>query len=225
MNILGLKKLVSAVVIAVVASAGFVAMSMAQEQNLPVVSSLEITRPIEGPMTGVNFDDPHHFDPTLPYDTFSLRPNDPLFRGLDLSYTTPEFRDVEMRFSARSGYGFTTDGRLNSEYQSRELRIGRNIDRNDFSRPAWYLFVADENEALIWDPNVVSAFGRSGSEFSLQDQVEIGDLQVGVAYDWNGIQTTFSYVEREIGTNMGSRSYYEDENFVGFTFTYRHNAP
>lgn len=204
------------------------ATSLAQEENLPVVS--EYVPPSE-PIYGVSFydDQTYNFSPNsplnFPYTGARIQNTDPLFRGLDLAYTSPDFRDIEFSFAARSGYGFNTQGNLNGQYQSRELRIGRNLERTNFAEPSWYFFIADEDEALIWDPNVTDTFGSQGSRFALQDQVEIGDLQVGVAYDWNGWQTSFSYMERKVGTQVGHTSYYQDQNFVGVTVTYRHQAP
>lgn len=206
--------------------------SLAQEENLPIVSQVTIDPETSSVgYDGISFDDP--FNPSFrvpgaPLDI--LAPNqqnelDPAFRGVDLRYTTPDFRSIEMSFAARSGYGFTNQGELNTQYQSRMFRIGRNLERQNFAEPAWYFFIADEDEALIWDPGVNSAFNTRDSRFALQDQVELGDMQIGVAYDWNGWQTSLSYVEREVGAQVGHTSYYQDESFVGLTVTYRHQAP
>lgn len=208
-------------------AAALPATSLAEQENLPVIS---VSESPSTSITGVSFEDPQYnfrFDGPaldLPY-TDRFQGHDPLFRGLDFSYSSPDIQDYGVRFAARSGYGFTNDGDLNSQYQSRELRFGRNLDRRNFAEPSWYFFVADEDEALIWDPNVTSTFGAAGTAFALRDQVEIGDMQVGVAYDWMGWQSTFSYFERKVGTQVGHESYYEDQNFVGVTLTYRHQAP
>lgn len=203
--------------------------SLAQNDNLPVISQVTIEpETTQFGLDGIDFTDPQRpFDTSSSMDIFEPQQNelDPAFRGLDFQYTTPDYRNIEMSFAARSGYGFNHQGELNSQYQSRMLRIGRNLTRENFSEPAWYFFVADEDEALIWDPGSQSAFGGRSSRFALQDQVELGDMQVGVAYDWMGWQTTFSYVEREVGTQVGHQSYYTDDSFVGVTVTYRHEAP
>lgn len=228
MWIFRLKRIFLTALVVLLGSALPLATSLAQEENQPVIS---VSQAPTEPIYGVNFDDPEYdlrFDgPTfdIPYSEQRTQGHDALFRGLDLAYTSPEIRDIGLRFAARSGYGFTNDGNLNSQYQSRELRIGRNLERRDFSQPSWYLFVADEDEALIWDPNVTSTFGGNGARFNLQDQVEIGDMQVGIAYDWNGWQTSLSYIERKVGTQIGHESYYTDQDFVGVTLTYRHQAP
>ncbi len=231
MWILHLKRIFLATLVVMCATTLPLATSLAEEENLPVVSTVEITpEPITEPIYGVSFEDPfqRRFPTTMldiPYEDARNEPTNPLFRGVDLSYTSPDVQNIEFSLAARSGYGFNHDGSLNGQYQSRELRIGRNLERRNFAEPSWYFFVADEDEALIWDPNVTSTFGSNGSRFGLQDQVELGDLQVGVAYDWNGWQTSFSYVEREVGAHVGHQSYYADENFVGITITYQHQSP
>lgn len=197
--------------------------TLAEEENLPVISETVV---IPNYVSGVILDDPSDDLFPMRYGPLSNEqlPIDPTFRGLNLRYATPEYNNIGLQFAARSGYGFTRDGELNSRYQSRELRIG-NVTQRAIGRPAWYFFVADEDEALIWDPGVTSVFGTQGSEFALRDQVEIGDLQVGVAYEYNGWQTTFSYVEREVGARVGAQHWSQDENFVGVTVTYQHQAP
>jgi len=95
-------------------------------------------------------------------------------------------------------------------------------DNEPSATPTWYLFAASEDEALIWRPGMQNEFGASDSGFALQDRVEIGDMQAGVTYEANGWQTSLAYVEREISTQSGSRSYSEDQRFVGLTVTMRH---
>jgi hypothetical protein len=88
--------------------------------------------------------------------------------------------------------------------------------------PTWYMFVASEDEALIWRPGGQrSAFGGRSAGFALQDRVEIGDIQAGVTYEAFGVQASLAYVERKISVNVGRDSFSTEERFAGVTVTLR----
>jgi len=133
---------------------------------------------------------------------------------------------VDVSFAQRGGVGFNAQGDVERQSRASELRLGRGlrgIERDDApsAEPSWYFFAASEDEALVWRPGVRNDFGGSGSSFALQDQVEIGDLQVGVTYERYGIQASLAYVEREFSVRSGSQRFKQDENFAGFTLTMR----
>jgi hypothetical protein len=133
---------------------------------------------------------------------------------------------IDVSFAQRGGVGFNAQGDVERQSRASELRLGRGlrgIDREDApsAEPSWYFFAASEDEALVWRPGSRNDFGGSGSSFALQDQVEIGDLQVGVTYERYGIQASLAYVEREFSVRSGSQSFKQDENFAGFTLTMR----
>lgn len=146
-------------------------------------------------------------------------------------------RDVEVSFSAPGGaFGydvalaqrasFTVDenGEIGRTGAGAELRLGRNLER--IARPweradqgSWYIFIASDGQALTWTAESAIA-GQRG--LRLQDRVTIGDTQVGVTYEFNGLQASLAYTRREISYNgIRSRGYNEDESFAGFVFTYR----
>ncbi|MGD9981577.1 MAG: hypothetical protein AB7H66_07260 [Hyphomonadaceae bacterium] len=132
----------------------------------------------------------------------------------------------DVSFAQRGGVGFNDQGDVERQSRASELRLGRGlrgIEREDTpsAEPSWYFFAASEDEALVWRPGVRNDFGGSGSSFALQDQVEIGDLQVGITYERYGIQASLAYVEREFSVRSGSQSFKQDENFAGFTLTMR----
>jgi hypothetical protein len=135
---------------------------------------------------------------------------------------------IDVSFAQRGGVGFNASGDLERESRGSELRLGRGLgdmDREDApsAEPRWYFFAASEDEALVWRPGTRNEFGGSGSSFTLQDRVEIGDLQVGVTYERHGIQASLAYVEREISVRtVGIQGAKQDENFAGFTLTMRH---
>lgn len=140
---------------------------------------------------------------------------------------------VEMQLSAsgeRAGVpvdvAFAHRGSLNSDEtghdrRGSEFRVGHNLvqqrDPNKADRPSVYAFVASDNEALTWRPG---SHDNSAS-LAMQDQVEVGDRSAGITYENHGIQTSLAYVERDIHTRVGGRSYSADENFAGVTVTLR----
>lgn len=133
---------------------------------------------------------------------------------------------IDVSFAQRGGLGFNDEGDVERQSRASELRLGRglrgsNRDEAPSAEPRWYFFAASEDEALVWRPGVRNDFGGSGSSFALQDQVEIGDLQVGVTYERYGIQASLAYVEREFSVRSGSQSFKQDENFAGLTLTMR----
>lgn len=105
-----------------------------------------------------------------------------------------------------------------------EVRVGRGLEnmvqpfegRPTWDKPAWYLFAASEDQALVWTPGEPGATGQDGVRLQT-DRVEIGDLQTGVAMQANGVQASVSYVERDISYGAGRAS----ENFAGVTITVR----
>ncbi len=84
----------------------------------------------------------------------------------------------------------------------------------------WYVFAASDDEAVTWRPGA-RASDSDGASLSLQDRVEIGDLQAGVTLETNGVQASLAYVEREVSARMGSRTVTEDQSFTGITLTMR----
>lgn len=186
---------------------------------------------VAGPPTpsGVSFSDPGI--------NLSVRSSD----GSRFSSTNPTetngpgARDqVELRVAAsgeRAGVpvdvAFAHRGTINSDESGHnrrgsEIRVGHNLvqqrDPNKAQGSSVYAFVASDNEALTWRPGDHS----DGASLAMQDQVEVGDRSAGVTYESHGVQTSLAYVERDIHTRVGGRSYSADENFAGVTVTLRH---
>lgn len=133
----------------------------------------------------------------------------------------------DVSLAQRTSFGADAQGDIAREGRGAELRVGQNLSRRRESSSesdrgsSWYVFAASDDEAVTWNPGSRSEFGgQRGSGFSMQqDRVEIGDLQAGVTYDTGGLQASLAYVEREVSTRMGARSWSEDENFAGVTLT------
>jgi hypothetical protein len=140
---------------------------------------------------------------------------------------------VELQLSAsgaRAGVpvdvAFAHRGTINSDDSGRdrrgsEFRVGHNLvqerDPNKAQGSSVYAFVASDNEALTWRPGAHA----DGASLAMQDQVEVGDRSAGITYENHGVQTSLAYVERDIHTRVGGRSYSSDENFAGVTVTLR----
>ncbi|MDZ4692743.1 hypothetical protein [Terricaulis sp.] len=129
---------------------------------------------------------------------------------------------LDVSFAQSAGLGFNRQGDVERESRGSELRFGRVGQQRQSSEPTWYFFAASEDEALTWRPGARTEFGGPGSSFTVQDRVEIGDLQAGVTYERDGWQASLAYVEREISVRSGARTISQDEDFTGITLTMRH---
>lgn len=160
----------------------------------------------------------------------SLAPAEPSYghdnnaRGYELQFTAPGMSGFDLSFAQRGGVGFNSQGDIDRQSRSSELRLGRGLDlpRNQPSaEPRWYFFAASEDEALTWRPGSRGDFGNSGPSFALQDRVEMGDMQAGITYERYGIQASLAYVEREFTVVSGAQSFTHDDSFAGLTITMR----
>ncbi|MGQ0534349.1 MAG: hypothetical protein ACT4OF_16910 [Caulobacteraceae bacterium] len=132
--------------------------------------------------------------------------------------------DLDVSFAQRASIGAGADGDIDRQGRGSEVRIGRGLVQERDGDPqgsSTYVFVASDNEALTWRPGQRSEFGGRGSAFLLQDQVEVGDMSVGVTYENDGMQASLAYVEREESTRVGSQNFNQDESFAGVTLTMR----
>ncbi|MGH6951545.1 MAG: hypothetical protein ACREH4_11760 [Vitreimonas sp.] len=151
--------------------------------------------------------------------------SDPNYRGAELAVTARGAAGIDVTFAQRAGVGFNRQGDVERRSRASELRLGRGLGmrRDEPSRePRWYIFAASEDEALTWGPPSRTEFGGAGSSFSVEDRVEIGDIQAGITYERDGWQASFAYVEREVSARTGSRTISHDQDFTGITFTMRH---
>jgi hypothetical protein len=147
----------------------------------------------------------------------------PAPRRLEVEFATGD-GDLDVSFAQRASIGAGAEGDIDHRGQGSEVRIGRGLveEREGARRGAsTYLFVASDNEALTWQPGQRSEFGGSGPSFVLQDQVEVGDMSIGVTYENNGVQASLAYVEREESVTIGSQGFSQDESFAGVTLTMR----
>ncbi len=132
--------------------------------------------------------------------------------------------DLDVSFAQRASLGSGGDGNVTRRGQGSEIRIGSGLveERDGRDRGAsTYVFVASDDEALTWQPGQRSEFGGRGGSLAVQDQVQVGDMSVGVTYENSGVQASLAYVEREASTTVGTQSFNQDESFAGVTVTMR----
>jgi hypothetical protein len=131
---------------------------------------------------------------------------------------------LDVSVAQRATFGSDSNGDLDRRGSGSEVRVGRGLvgrSNNNNQGSSVYAFVASDNEALTWRPGARTEFGGSGDAFSLQEQVEVGDMSAGVTYERNGIQASLAYVEREESTQVGHESFSRDTSFTGITVTMR----
>jgi hypothetical protein len=194
-------------------------------------ASPALAQEIAGPPTpsGVNFNDPginlsvhssdgSRFSSTNPTETGGPGAHDQVELQLSASGARAGV-PVDVAFAHRGTINSDDSGR---DRRGSEFRVGHNLvqerDPNKAQGSSVYAFVASDNEALTWRPGAHA----DGASLAMQDQVEVGDRSAGITYENHGVQTSLAYVERDIHTRVGGRSYSSDENFAGVTVTLRH---
>jgi hypothetical protein len=162
--------------------------------------------------------------------SFSEHPHsDPERRRYELALATSgqvAGMPVDVAIAQRASVSANAEGDISRQTRGAELRLGRGVNMKrwetpSWDKPAWYMFLASDDEAITWRPGVRNAFGDSGAAFALQDRVEIGDMQAGVTFEAGGLQASLAYVQRQIHARSGSRTLSQDENFAGVTVTMR----
>lgn len=129
---------------------------------------------------------------------------------------------LDISIAPRASLGANSEGDISREAQGAEVRLGQGLSRSEPSdEPRWYIFAASDDEALTWQPGARNEFGGRSSSLSLQDRVEIGDMQAGVTYERNGVQASLAYVDREVSSTVGIQTISRDESFTGVTLTMR----
>jgi len=148
-------------------------------------------------------------------------------RAVELTFAAPNSAPfgLDVAFAQRASFAINEDGEIGGAGAGAELRVGRNLSQ--VARPwqqsdqgSWYVFLASDGQALTWSAeNAIP--GQRG--LRLQDRVTIGDTQIGVTYEFRGLQASLAYTQREVSYNrITSRGYTEDESFAGFVLTYKH---
>ena len=126
---------------------------------------------------------------------------------------------LDMTFAPRASV--RTEGGLQSRRVGAELRLGEGLDERGqrSSARSWYVFAAQDGEALCWD--VGDAGWSPMADVRLRDQVTVGDLQAGLSINRMGGQFSVSYIRREVSYGDRALSASQTEDFAGISFTLR----
>ena len=127
--------------------------------------------------------------------------------GLDMSLAPRATLEKRGQFStARAGAEFRVGQGLEEVVERLDQR-GEKVKID-----SWYVFAATDGEALCWD------IGDKGAKFdgvALRDQVTVGDIQAGIAFQKAGGALSFGYVHREY-SREGAKA---KEDFAAISFT------
>lgn len=132
--------------------------------------------------------------------------------------------NIDLALAPRAGVSIGPEG---SQIRSvgGEVRLGKRLegmvgkfDSNTatWDRPSWYFFAATDGSALTWTPEMMAAGARRGVSYQ-EDRIIVGDAQIGVTMEANGMQASLGFTNREVSNGPET----VDENFVGATFTMR----
>ena len=132
--------------------------------------------------------------------------------------------NIDLAVAPRAGVSIGPEG---SQIRSvgGEVRLGKRLEGlvgkfdgrgATFDRPSWYFFAATDGSALTWTPEAMAAGARRGVRYQ-EDRIIVGDAQVGVSVEANGMQASLGFTNRSISNGKES----VDENFVGATFAMR----
>jgi hypothetical protein len=174
----------------------------------------------------------------------------PIFKGLSLDVAPAPFRSAmtfgvpvsvydapePMELSVSASTGFSLDVGLAQRTvhtdlrgasvtgQGTEVRIGQGLGISQDNRhlpyhSGWYLFAASDGRAVTWTP--ASDPSRPGGALRLENGVQIGDIQAGVAMSRGALQTSFSVVKRTVKSFVGPFRTSADGSFAGITLSWR----
>jgi hypothetical protein len=108
--------------------------------------------------------------------------------------------------------------------QGAEVRVGQGLALRQSngaasSRNGWYLFAASDGRQLSWTP--ASDPAAPTRTLRLDQGVEIGDLQLGLAAQRGHVQTSLSVVKRTVKSYFGPFKTSADDSFAGLTLSWR----
>lgn len=150
--------------------------------------------------------------------------NGALSRGatpMEFSVAAPTSLNVDVGFARRRVDSETPGAYVTGS--GSEVRIGQGLAKalegKDIDRHGWYLFAASDGRALTWTPSNNPA--RADRGMRLENAVEIGDIQAGVAMSAGALKTSLSVVKRTVKNWIGPYKTEADESFAGLTLSYK----
>ncbi len=153
----------------------------------------------------------------------------PAVRTVNLEYTLSAPAratglNIDLAVAPRAGVSIGPEG---SQIRSvgGEVRLGQRLEgmvgkfdgrQATWDRPSWYFFAATDGSALTWTPEAMAGAARRGVRYQ-EDRVIVGDAQIGLTVEANGMQASLGFTNREVSNGPETI----DENFVGATFAMR----
>jgi len=143
--------------------------------------------------------------------------------GGEISLAAPAYMTglgVDLGFAPRAS--IREEGGVSSRRFGAEIRLGEGLDERgrESSANSWYIFAAQDGEALCWD--VGDAGWSPAADVRLRDQVTVGDMQAGLSINRMGGQFSVSYIRREVEySDRSVARASETEDFAGVSFTLR----
>jgi hypothetical protein len=133
---------------------------------------------------------------------------------------------LDVSYSQRASVGFNSNGDLDRSSHGHEVRLGRRIGdrlqsalglreihgRNSWDNPTWYFFASSDDSTVSF----------RGGRLTLQDQVDVGDMQVGLTMERGPLQASIAYIERETTLQTWRKNYKFDQAFTGISVRWRH---
>jgi hypothetical protein len=134
---------------------------------------------------------------------------------------------LDLEFSQRASVGFNSGGDLERRSQGREVRLGRRLGnrlqnalgigewtggRANWDNPTWYFFASSDDTTISF---------RDG-RVRTQDEVDVGDVQVGITMERGPLQASIAYIERETNLQTWRKNYKFDQAFTGVSVRWRH---
>ena len=226
----------------VLAMAGFFSLAGLAFQSASAIEAGAIVYPQQSALEGVRLTEASEARPAIEIawrDDSAIRLSSTAPMRLAPGFVRDEPRTLEFSFAAphtATGLGvdvaiaqrtrISTDRQGDIDYAGAgaEVRVGRNLARiarpwQQSERGSWYIFAASDGQALTWTPEAAIP-GQRG--LRLQDRVTIGDTQIGITYERNGLQASLAVTQREVTYHrVKSEGYSEDESFAGILLTWR----
>jgi hypothetical protein len=142
---------------------------------------------------------------------------------VEFSVSAPTALNIDVGF-ARRGMDTETPGAYITG-SGAEIRVGQGLSLKklasgqEIDHKGWYLFAASDGRALTWTPANDPATPNRGMH--LENTVEIGDVQAGVAMNAGPMRTSLSVVKRTVKSYIGPYKHSADDSFAGFTFSWK----
>ena len=131
--------------------------------------------------------------------------------------------DIEIAQRASLNVGGDSERRSSGHEVRIGQRLGNSLERAlgvsewtggraSWDNPTWYFFASSDDTTLSF---------RDG-RVRTQDQVDVGDTQVGITMERGPLQASIAYIERDTNLQTWRKNYRFEQNFTGVSVRWRH---